>query len=50
MNEVIRKNVADAKTPPNMMEYAAERARFSWKDARRALDGLPGGGGLNIAH
>jgi hypothetical protein len=29
MNEVIRKNVADAKTPPNMMEYAVARARHS---------------------
>jgi acetyl-CoA synthetase len=30
-------------------EYARERAAFSWDRARRALDGLPGGG-LNIAH
>ena len=28
-----------------------ERRRpFSWAGARRALDGLPGGRGLNIAH
>ena len=49
MEEVIRKDVAAAKRPPNLMEYAAECARFSWEDARRALDGLPGGG-LNMAH
>jgi acetyl-CoA synthetase len=26
------------------------RRRFSWDEARQALDGLPGGRGLNIAH
>ena len=35
---------------PNLSDYAAERERFSWESARRALDGLPGGRGLNIAH
>ncbi len=34
---------------PNLADYAAARARFSWDEARRALAGLPGGG-LNIAH
>jgi acetyl-CoA synthetase len=33
-----------------MTDYAAERARFTWEQAREALDGLPGGRGLNIAH
>ena len=32
------------------MDYAAERAAFNWTDARKLLDGLAGGGGLNIAH
>ena len=50
MGEVIRKDPAGAKTPPNLRDYAAEYAHFSWADARSALDGLPGGGGLNIAH
>src|SRR5271169_1997249 len=50
MYDVIRKNPAGVKMPPNLMEYAAEYAHFSWDGARRALDGLPGGGGLNIAH
>ena len=35
---------------PNMADYDAERATFSWDAARRSLDGLPGGRGLNIAH
>ncbi len=35
---------------PNLGDYAAFRSRFSWEAARRELDGLPGGAGLNIAH
>jgi acetyl-CoA synthetase len=35
---------------PNLEDYDAACARFSWDAARRALDGLPGGRGLNIAH
>lgn len=35
---------------PNMTDYEAERGTFSWEAARKALDGLPGGRGLNIAH
>ncbi len=38
-----------ALTAPNMEDYAATRAEFSWPWARHLLDGLPGGG-LNIAH
>ena len=34
---------------PNLGDYERVRASFSWADARRELDGLPGGG-LNIAH
>jgi acetyl-CoA synthetase len=34
---------------PNLRDYERTRAEFSWEGARRALDGLPGGG-LNIAH
>ncbi len=36
--------------PPNLIDYASTRANFSWAQARRALDGLPGGSGLNIAY
>jgi acetyl-CoA synthetase len=36
---------------PNLADYSAARASFSWDDAmRRELDGLPGNAGLNIAH
>ena len=36
--------------PPNLLDYQRARAEFSWEGARAALDGLPGGRGLNIAH
>ncbi|HVC11984.1 MAG TPA: acetate--CoA ligase [Burkholderiales bacterium] len=45
---VIRKQPADLTVAPNLSDYAAERAAFSWQAARRALEGLPGGG-INIA-
>jgi acetyl-CoA synthetase len=35
---------------PNMPDYERARREFSWAAARAALDGLPGGRGLNIAH
>ena len=35
---------------PNLLDYERARAEFSWAGARAALDGLPGGRGLNIAH
>jgi len=38
------------KIVPNLLDYAAARREFSWEAAARALDGLPGGRGLNIAH
>ena len=47
--ETIPKDVAAFPVTPNLRDYAQARAGFSWADARRALDGLPGGG-LNIAH
>lgn len=31
-------------------DYDRAWAEFSWDEARRRLDGLPGGAGLNIAH
>jgi acetyl-CoA synthetase len=48
--EPIRKNPRDLRVPPNLADYAREAASFSWDDARRELDGLPGGRGINIAH
>jgi len=38
------------RVPPNLVDYEAERARFTWAAARARLDGLPGGRGLHIAH
>jgi acetyl-CoA synthetase len=34
---------------PNMVDYEASRAAFSWDEARRTLSGLPDGG-VNIAY
>jgi acetyl-CoA synthetase len=50
MVDVIRKRVATLAATPNLSDYDGERTRFSWAQARSALDGLPGGRGLNIAH
>ena len=38
------------RVPPNLGDYEATCKVFSWAATRRALDGLPSGGGLNIAH
>jgi acetyl-CoA synthetase len=46
---IIRKTAADLRRPPNLADYAATCAAFSWDAVRAGLDGLPGGG-LNIAH
>jgi len=35
---------------PNLADYAAARAVFSWAAVRAGLEGLPDGAGLNIAH
>ncbi|MFN7955568.1 MAG: acetate--CoA ligase [bacterium] len=34
----------------NLTDYEATRASFTWDAAAKELSGLPGGGGLNIAH
>jgi acetyl-CoA synthetase len=34
---------------PNLDDYELLRQRFSWEAAERALPGLPGARGLNIA-
>jgi acetyl-CoA synthetase len=46
----ILKSPADFRVPPNLSDYAAARAAFSWDAAGRELDGLPNGQGLNIAY
>jgi acetyl-CoA synthetase len=46
----IRKRWQEWPVAPNLQDYAAARASFSWAAARRELAGLPCGRGLNIAH
>jgi acetyl-CoA synthetase len=48
--EPIRKAAENGRVTPNLANYARGRAEFSWRGARAALDGLPGGRGLNIAY
>jgi acetyl-CoA synthetase len=47
---VIRKQPATWPVVPNLPDYQRARAEFTWEAARRDLDGLPGGQGLNIAY
>ncbi|MFE1248445.1 acetate--CoA ligase [Streptomyces sp. NPDC058735] len=47
--QTLRKDPAP-RVPPNLDDYDAARAAFSWSAVRAELDGLPGGQGLNIAH
>jgi acetyl-CoA synthetase len=46
----ILKRPGEAIVPPNLVDYEQACAEFTWDGARRELDGLPGGLGLNIAH
>ncbi len=45
----ILKTPHDLRVTPHLIDYDAERTRFSWEAARRQLAGLPGGG-LNLAY
>ena len=46
----IRKGAWPGGVTPNVVDYEAARAAFTWEAARRGVDGLPGGRGLNIAY
>jgi acetyl-CoA synthetase len=46
----LTKTLHDWKVPPNLADYSAACAGFSWPEAAEDLDGLPDGKGLNIAH
>ncbi|MDP1797637.1 MAG: acetate--CoA ligase [Planctomycetaceae bacterium] len=46
----IRKVPTTETLAPNLLDYEALRSDFTWDSARRELDGLPDGRGLNIAH
>lgn len=44
-------NASDpASVQPNLVDYRQVYSEFSWDRARRALSGLPGGRGVNIAY
>ncbi|MDV8147389.1 acetate--CoA ligase [Arthrobacter sp. B10-11] len=45
----IPKDIRGLAIRPNMVDYDASRASFSWDEARRQLSGMPGGG-VNIAY
>jgi len=47
-SDLIRKSKLDLRVPPNLADYEAARASFSWDEVRHELAGLPGGG-CNIA-
>lgn len=46
----ITKSACDWKVEPNLHDYQQVQAAFNWEQARRELQGLPGGRGLNMAH
>ncbi|WP_139003380.1 acetate--CoA ligase [Arthrobacter crystallopoietes] len=46
----IDKNVGAFPVRPNLLDYEALAAGFTWDEARHALSGLPGGRGINIAY
>ena len=46
----ISKSGSARRQPPRMPSYETARRQFSWAEGRAALDGLPEGRGLNIAH
>lgn len=48
--EPIQKTPEQWRVQPNLLDYERTRAEFNWDDIRRALDGLPGGQGINIAY
>jgi len=47
--QTITKSERDWRVRPNLTDYEQARKAFSWEEACRDLDGLPGGG-LNIAY
>jgi acetyl-CoA synthetase len=46
----ITKDLGSFRIRPNLVDYDAACAAFTWDEGRRALSGLPGGRGLNIAY
>jgi acetyl-CoA synthetase len=48
--KTIKKSSLDLRVVPNLRDYSKARSEFSWVDARREIEGLPNGRGMNIAH
>ncbi|MFN8634290.1 MAG: acetate--CoA ligase [Chloroflexota bacterium] len=48
--DIIHKTRDGRSVEPNLLDYEATRAAFSWESARQELSGLPDGTGLNIAY
>ena len=48
--QTIAKSARDWALIPNLADYERARQTFTWENARKELDGLPGGQGLNIAY
>lgn len=48
--QTITKSGRDWALAPILGDYERARQTFTWEDARKELDGLPGGQGLNIAY
>ena len=48
--QIIKKPRSGWRVTPNLVDYEAACASFSWEVARSELDGLPENTGLNIAH
>ena len=46
----IHKRVEELRLRPNILDYRKTCEAFSWQAIRGELEGLSGGGGLNIAH
>jgi acetyl-CoA synthetase len=49
-SKIIEKRQRSWQVVPILLDYEKTCAGFSWDAARRELDGLPAGRGLNIAH
>jgi acetyl-CoA synthetase len=48
--KTIEKQKSGWSVVPNLLDYDQTHAEFSWDAARKELDGLPCGHGLNIAY
>ncbi|SCK28313.1 acetyl-CoA synthetase [Variovorax sp. HW608] len=50
LRQRIHKDPRSLRPAPHLLDYEATCASFRWEDARGLMDGLPQGGGLNMAY